>query len=60
MCLNGYLQVDCLRKGLEVLYFLLHFGDCGVEFIELFELEEAVADGTLEQHVQRHKVEVII
>lgn len=57
---NAYLEVYCFGEGLEILDFLLHFSNAGVELIELFKLEEPVADGTLEQQVQRHKVEVII
>ena len=56
--MESYFELQHLAEGLKSLDLFLDFGDSGVEFIELFEVEESVADGALEEDIDRHSVEV--
>lgn len=50
--------MEAFGEGLESLNLFLNLGDSGIKLIELFELEETIANGALEQDVEGHKVEV--
>jgi len=53
-----YFELDHGAESLECFDFLLHLGGGGAQLVEFFQAEQSISDGTLEQDIQRHGVEV--
>jgi len=45
-------------ESFECFDLFLHFCDSHADLVELFQVEEPIADGTFEQDIDWHKVEV--
>jgi hypothetical protein len=50
----GYFEVCELGEGFEIFDLFLDLVDRAVEFVELLEFEQTVADGALEKYIHNH------